>query len=246
MSDWYFVRSGRREGPVSMGFVADEIRRGRLSDEDLVWGETMEAWQRVGDLPELVDLARQTPPPLPAELAHAEVEARAQAAAQAVPDVPTLVGPASGAAYASFGPRIGAHIIDQIPFILLGALIILLFYDSPDPTKGLLELLNDPVYRERAFFVQTIILVLECVYYACFESSRLQATPGKRLFKLRVCGIAGSRISFARAVARAFTKAFAIGFGLLSIFFFVSVFFTPRRQALHDLLVNTVVVADVK
>ena len=239
MSDWYFVRSGRREGPVSMGFVADEIRRGRLGDEDLVWGEGLETWQRVGDLPELVDLARQTPPPLPAEVAHAEAEARAHAAAQAVSEIPSAP-PEPAMAYASFRNRILAHLVDQIILILPAIITSYIAYRILSGNGEPFAWEDRDAVSKWANLSQFFMLPVQCAYYAYFESSPAQATPGKRVFNIRVCDGEGRRLSPLRAILRILLKSFTLALGFLSIFF------TPRRQALHDILVNTVVVADEK
>ncbi len=77
------------------------------------------------------------------------------------------------------------------------------------------------------------------IYYATMESSDRGATYGKRLFGLRVCDQGGGRISFVRASLRAVAKvasAFPFMLG------FVMAFVTHRKQALHDLIVETLVI----
>jgi uncharacterized RDD family membrane protein YckC len=70
-------------------------------------------------------------------------------------------------------------------------------------------------------------------YFACFESSKWQATPGKAAFGLLVSDEQGNRISFARATARTFGKLLS---ALLLCFGFVMAAFTGKKQALHDLM----------
>ena len=82
-------------------------------------------------------------------------------------------------------------------------------------------------------------LLLPIAYYALLESSRWQATLGKRLCRLRVTGLDGGRISLGRAVGRylgKFLSAFILGIG------FLMVAWTQRKQGLHDLLASTLVV----
>jgi uncharacterized RDD family membrane protein YckC len=80
-----------------------------------------------------------------------------------------------------------------------------------------------------------LILLLHLIlwlYFAAFESSRWQATPGKKLFGLVVSDLNGRRISFSRASGRYFGK-------LISQFFMIGYLmagFTQRKQALHDML----------
>jgi len=77
------------------------------------------------------------------------------------------------------------------------------------------------------------------LYEAFMLSSEWQATVGKRAMNMVVTGVDGTRISFARATGRHFAKylsAFILGIG------FIMAFFTARRQALHDLIAETLVV----
>lgn len=80
-------------------------------------------------------------------------------------------------------------------------------------------------------------------YSAVFESSRWQATVGKMLFGLQVVdardGNLGGRISFKRATGRLLGKVLSSNTLLVG---FAIALFTKRRQALHDLLVRTLVV----
>jgi uncharacterized RDD family membrane protein YckC len=88
-------------------------------------------------------------------------------------------------------------------------------------------------------WAQVIGLLLPVAYYALLESSRWQATIGKRLCRLRVTRLDGARISLPRALGRYFGKflsAFIFGIG------FLMVGWTHRKQGLHDLLAGTLVV----
>jgi len=85
-----------------------------------------------------------------------------------------------------------------------------------------------------------IVLVQGCfwVYCATLES-QTQATLGKLALGIRVTDLQGGRISFARATARHFAKLLAllpVGIG----FFMVT--FTDRKQGLHDLMAQCLVV----
>jgi uncharacterized RDD family membrane protein YckC len=76
------------------------------------------------------------------------------------------------------------------------------------------------------------------IYEAWMLSSPWQATLGKRALSITVTGVNGGRISFARATGRHFAKylsAFLLGIG------FLMAAFTARKQALHDILAETLV-----
>jgi uncharacterized RDD family membrane protein YckC len=92
-----------------------------------------------------------------------------------------------------------------------------------------------------ALLFNVLALVVPWLYYTIAESSQQQATPGKRLVGLRVVTDAGARISFARANGRFWAKqvsgglTFGIGYLICA--------FTPRKQALHDLISGCCVVS---
>lgn len=118
--------------------------------------------------------------------------------------------------YAGFFRRTSAALLDLTFVFLAWTLLALVF----------------------GFTAQTWLLVW-FFYNAALEGSREQATIGKRLFGLVVCGVDGRRLTFPRAAIRTIAKlaSFAIcGMG------FVMPLLTPRKQALHDLMTDAVVV----
>jgi uncharacterized RDD family membrane protein YckC len=77
------------------------------------------------------------------------------------------------------------------------------------------------------------------LYHARLSSSDRHATVGKRLLGIRVLDASGASASFAQVSTRHFAKflsTFLLGLG-----FFMAAF-ASRRQALHDIVSNTVVV----
>ena len=77
------------------------------------------------------------------------------------------------------------------------------------------------------------------LYEAFMMSSEWQATVGKRVMSIVVTDLHGGRISFGRATGRHFAKylsAFLLGIG------FIMAAFTSKKQALHDIIAETVVV----
>jgi hypothetical protein len=62
----YFVDiSGNRGGPYSMDELKQFVTSGQVDRETLVWKEGMLQWQQAGLVPELSDLWKALPPPLP-------------------------------------------------------------------------------------------------------------------------------------------------------------------------------------
>jgi uncharacterized RDD family membrane protein YckC len=76
------------------------------------------------------------------------------------------------------------------------------------------------------------------LYEAGMESSERQATLGKMVVGVKVTGLDGNRISFARATGRHFAKIIS---GMIFFIGYIMAGFTERKQALHDMLAGTLV-----
>ncbi|MUG96832.1 RDD family protein [Scytonema sp. UIC 10036] len=87
--------------------------------------------------------------------------------------------------------------------------------------------------------VSVIGTIVYWLWYALWESSAKQATPGKMIVGIMITDLNSNRISFARATGRFFGKiisAFSLGIG------FLIAVFTEKKQALHDIMAGTLVV----
>jgi uncharacterized RDD family membrane protein YckC len=83
------------------------------------------------------------------------------------------------------------------------------------------------------------VIVGRWFYYAIFESSNWQATPGKKALGLYVTDLNGFRITFGRASGRYFarlvTSLIPLSIG------YIMAGFTEKRQALHDMIASCLV-----
>ena len=72
-----------------------------------------------------------------------------------------------------------------------------------------------------------------------FESSALQATPGKLLLGIKVTDLEGNRIGFWHSIGRNVSRVFSA----LPIYIgYLAVVFSKRKQAFHDMIARTLVV----
>lgn len=88
----------------------------------------------------------------------------------------------------------------------------------------------------RLVATQSLVALLPFVYFALFEASRWQASPGKRAFGVRIVDLEGRRIGLGRSFARQVLKVCEIlstgfGYALAAV--------TGTGQAFHDILVGT-------
>lgn len=86
--------------------------------------------------------------------------------------------------------------------------------------------------------VQLLSMLIGWLYFAMMESSNKQATVGKLALNLRVTDLNGNRISFAKATGRYFGKYLS---AMIAMIGFLMAAFTKRKQALHDVLAETLV-----
>lgn len=63
MADWYYVRNGGQQGPVSLEALQQLVASGQLSPTDIVWTEGMSGWQAAAQAPGVL-AAGPIPPPL--------------------------------------------------------------------------------------------------------------------------------------------------------------------------------------
>ncbi|MFZ4404351.1 MAG: RDD family protein [Pseudobdellovibrionaceae bacterium] len=82
-------------------------------------------------------------------------------------------------------------------------------------------------------------LLASVFYKPFFESSALQATPGKAILGLQVVNLAGQRISFKQSFLR-FVMSF-VSSAIMMLGYIISIF-TDKRQTLHDLVAGTLVI----
>lgn len=148
--------------------------------------------------------------------------------------------------YAGFWLRVWAFIIDAIVLSVVYLLLIIPIYDyfAPYPV---FEFAGPGQVAEKSFiphewfevdFSQGILILIGIAYYAIMEASRFQASLGKMAMELKVTDTGGGRLTFSKAVLRNASKVLS---SLLLMAGHVVVAFTKRKQALHDLIADALV-----
>ena len=121
---------------------------------------------------------------------------------------------------------------------LIDAALISFFCAGIDLLLGLSTGLSPATLTEKAGPAAYIKNLFQLGYWPLFESSKWQATPGKRICRLYVATQDEKRLSFFRAFIRNISKALSVltlGFGFLMIAI------TVRNQCLHDKIAGAVV-----
>jgi uncharacterized RDD family membrane protein YckC len=130
--------------------------------------------------------------------------------------------------YASFWQRAIAFLIDGIILSIINSMIDQILQQFRSTTDL------------QTFIISILIaIVIGWNYYSIQESSSQRATIGKRVIGLQVTDMNGEQISFWRATRRYFSAYLST---LLLFVGYLIVPFTPKRQALHDLIAGTVII----
>lgn len=134
--------------------------------------------------------------------------------------------------YAGFWKRAAAAIIDGVIMSIAGGLCAELF-------GALLADIAGGGKTAEVFTTLLMTLLINACYYAWFHSTLNFATPGKMAVGIKLVRGNGDPASFLRAFARYFAMALsAIPLGLG----YIMAGFTQRKQALHDMVCDTLVV----
>jgi len=147
--------------------------------------------------------------------------------------------------YAGFWRRFVAYVIDRLILGIPSFVLVLVFI-----VPSIVSLVGSICDPERIPFailsfvmswvwLMVLIIAGHLLYFAWFESSRFQATLGKMLLGIVVTDLTGQRVSFLRALGRNLGKIIShaianIGFLMAGV--------TARKQALHDMLADCLVV----
>jgi uncharacterized RDD family membrane protein YckC len=141
------------------------------------------------------------------------------------------------AAYASWGRRLGAYLLDTVILVVPLLLVIVAVFVA-DPGE-------DSAAWYLAVVAYVALIVLPFVYFTFFHGDARGQTPGKRLVGIRVVSDAtGNRIGYGRAFGR---YVMTVVFGLLVIPWVLDYLWPlwdRKNQALHDKIVGSVVVRD--
>ena len=142
--------------------------------------------------------------------------------------------------YAGFWRRFASYIIDNM---VLGIILLVLFILIGIVISMAGGFGGNSLYEIMRIAGYLIMLTVVWLYYALFESSKLGATPGKMLLGIAVADSTGGKVSFLRASGRFFGKALS---GMILFIGYLITAFTPKKQALHDIISGSLVIRKEK
>ncbi len=131
------------------------------------------------------------------------------------------------AAYAGFWMRFGAALIDGILLGIVAGIIAFIIVMATGDSAAVSNI---------ASFVN---FLLGIPYFIVMESGPRQATLGKMALGLKVTDMEGGRINAGQAAIRYFSKILS---AIILLIGYIMAAFTPKKQALHDIIAKTLVV----
>jgi len=262
MTQWYYAnKDNERQGPVKADIIRAKLARGELNQDTLVWCDGMVQWQPVSEVHAQLSAAvgPGSAEASPAASAPATTPAPAASASEPVTSpyaAPsstlsvgdgTVAGTGGEIVYAGFWKRAAANIIDGMLVNAVSTVLIMIL--SPIFGLSTLAMLGIPeggwdnpeaVVGMTMFEVilQLVLIALAMAYFAWFHSSRNMATLGKMAVGIKVVRPDGTPITLARGIGR----YFALVLSSLTMVGVLMAAFTGRKQGLHDMLCDTLVV----
>ncbi|MBT2767763.1 RDD family protein [Stenotrophomonas sp. ISL-67] len=252
MTEWYYADGQDRQGPFLVEELRQRFQRGEISLTTLVWREGYPQWKPVSEAVEELQLQKLTSAtenlgsgfdlrgdytaidngtaPLPGTGGGTYSPYTASTAAGSYGSA--VVG-GGEVVYAGFWKRYAAYFLDSIVVAIINVPVSLVF-NLIGAASG-----NESLAVALSLVAMLGSLIIGIGYYAGFHASRGGATLGKMAVGIKVVRSNGERITFLRGVGRYF------GFILSSLTLligFIMAAFTERKQALHDMLCDTLVV----
>ena len=266
MSEWYYADAQReRHGPVDAGTIRDLFRKGELDLATLVWCEGMSQWQPLSEAAEELQLL-VTPPASSGIDLRADYTAIADgsavaAATAAAADRANSPYAAPGTishdhanvvhggevVYAGLWRRFAASIIDSFVTAMLSyVLLIPLMLVMGVSMASLASSDVGSMGAMATFYVlnYAISILVPAVYFGWMYSSGNMASLGKMAVGIKVVRTDGERLSFWRGFLRYISlilfTVITCGLGMLIAGLMVA--FTQRKQGVHDMICDTLVV----
>jgi uncharacterized RDD family membrane protein YckC len=147
-----------------------------------------------------------------------------------------------GAPPAGFWIRFVAYMIDGLIVMTVSVFVISIAVGVVILTDESLDLENPGgIVIAATLLVIAALIVINWLYEALMTSSPRGATLGKMALGLRIVRFDGTQLSFGRATARHFAKVIVTP-AVPLLLGYIMAGFTNRKRALHDILVDTLVI----
>ncbi|WP_203323397.1 RDD family protein [Pseudoxanthomonas beigongshangi] len=248
MSSWFFAIGEQRQGPISTEELGTRFQRGEITPDALVWREGMDGWRPLGEMAAELGLAIPAAAPAIAIVVNEPASPYAAPAAH----VPLQSAPvfAGQVVMAGFWKRFAASFIDGMVMMVVTLVVALvgLMLTGGAAALNPQAFANDMMRGTLgvtfilAFYVLPILA--QAVYFTWMHASASQATLGKLAVGIKVARTDGQALTLGRSFGRwcAYFFLNLVSCGVTTLISAFTVGLTERKQALHDMIADTLVV----
>lgn len=151
--------------------------------------------------------------------------------------------------YGGFWIRFIAFIIDSLIIMLIEGVLVLPLLGLMGYNIAFLPTLDELNNADPEVLISVLvslgtgiylsIFVITWLYFSLLQSGPRQASIGKMAVGLKIIDEYGVRISFGRASLRYFSRYISTAVLMIG---YIMTGFTPKKQALHDIIAHTYVV----
>ena len=247
MSSWYFAIGEQRHGPISTEELGARFQRGEVLPETLIWREGMEHWRALREMAVELDIAI---PATPATTAVVSDSASPYAAPAA--NVPLQAAPVFGGnvVMAGLWKRFAASFIDGMVMMVVTLVMVMVGVmltggaAALSPQAFANDMMRGTLGLTFILAIYVVPIIVQAGYFTWMHASASQATLGKLAVGIKVARTDGQALtpgrSFGRWCAYFFLNLVSCGVTTLVSAFTVGL--TERKQSLHDMIADTLVV----
>lgn len=248
MSSWYFAIGEQRQGPVSTEEIGARFQRGEILPDTLIWREGMDSWRAVREMATELELAI---PPATTSFATTVVEPSSPYAAPSA-QMPLQAAPvfAGDVVMAGFWKRFAASFIDGMVMMavtLVVAVVAVLITGGAaalSPEAFANDMMRGTLGMTFILAFYVLPIFAQAGYFTWMHASASQATLGKMAVGIKVSRTNGEGLALGRSFGRwcAYFFLNLVSCGLTTLISAFTVGLTERKQGLHDMIADTLVV----
>lgn len=260
MTEWYFAEGQQRQGPLPVEDIRQRFQRGQLTLDTLVWREGMAQWAALRQVVDELGLQTLASATTAADSGGFDLRSDYQAidngtaplpgtgalssSPYSAPGTAAMAGhaqPVMGGevVYAGFWKRVAAYVIDYFVLLIPGTIIGVISALALGAGMGAAGSGESAIEIMGQLVSGLLNLVISMVYYTWFHASRGGATLGKMAVGIKVVRSNGDRLTVGRAFGRYWAAVLS---GLILCIGYLMAAFTERKQGLHDMMCDTLVV----
>jgi len=248
---WYYYEDEVQIGPLTEEEWDELVKIGKITDQTIVWNESMAEWKPFRTLRAPVSSPTPTIVDAQSPVLHCSQCRRPFATDELIRYENSLIcsdckpyffqrlkeglGAPGALQYAGFWIRAGAKVVD---FVILWV-AEMAFMLALSPLIGFSIMNPQSSAPNLAFLAVYPFLIIFSFGYSVFFVGKYGATPGKMALGLKIVTSSGGPITYGKALGRMFAEMLS---GLICYIGYIMVATNDEKKALHDQICDTRVI----